>query len=106
MRMNWARLRLCSEIRRKFPAHANSSANQIWASHTSAPKDDSDGHTVTSDGAGMETLTVYSPRARNRFNQVVEAKRFEGAYLCRKVKLSTLFYIRTHLQTFWPQPLD
>ena len=27
----------------------------------------------------------YSPRARNRFNQVVEAKRFEGVFLCRKV---------------------
>ena len=26
-----------------------------------------------------------SPRARNRFNQVVEAKRFEGVFLCRKV---------------------
>ena len=26
-----------------------------------------------------------SPRARNRFYQVVEAKRFEGVFLCRKV---------------------
>ena len=26
-----------------------------------------------------------SPRARKRFNQVVEAKRFEGVFLCRKV---------------------
>ena len=26
-----------------------------------------------------------SPRARNMFNQVVEAKRFEGVFLCRKV---------------------
>ena len=26
-----------------------------------------------------------SPRARNRFNQVVEAKKFEGVFLCRKV---------------------
>ena len=29
--------------------------------------------------------TGYSPRARNRFNQVVEAKRFEGVFICRKV---------------------
>ena len=29
--------------------------------------------------------TSNSPRARNRFNQVVEAKRFEGVFLCRKV---------------------
>ena len=28
---------------------------------------------------------LYSPRAGNRFNQVVEAKRFEGVFLCRKV---------------------
>ena len=28
---------------------------------------------------------AYSPRARNRFNQVVEAKRFEGVFLCIKV---------------------
>ena len=27
----------------------------------------------------------FSPRARNRFNQVVEAKRFEDVFLCRKV---------------------
>ena len=27
----------------------------------------------------------YSARARNRFNQVVEAKRFEGVFLCRKM---------------------
>ena len=26
-----------------------------------------------------------SPRARNRFNQVVEAKKYEGVFLCRKV---------------------
>ena len=26
-----------------------------------------------------------SPRAHNRFNKVVEAKRFEGVFLCRKV---------------------
>ena len=26
-----------------------------------------------------------SPRAPNRFNQVVETKRFEGEVLCRKV---------------------
>ena len=26
-----------------------------------------------------------SPRARNRFNQVVEAKRSEGVFLCRKM---------------------
>ena len=26
-----------------------------------------------------------SPRARNRFNRVVEAKRFEGVFLCRKL---------------------
>ena len=31
-------------------------------------------------------LVFYiSPRARDRFNQVVEAKRFEGVFLCRKV---------------------
>ena len=28
---------------------------------------------------------IYSPRARDRFNQVVEAKGFEGVFLCRKV---------------------
>ena len=27
----------------------------------------------------------YSTRAHNRFNQVVEAKRFEGVFFCRKV---------------------
>ena len=26
-----------------------------------------------------------SPRARNRFNQTVEAKMFEGVFLCRKM---------------------
>ena len=26
-----------------------------------------------------------SPRGSNTFNQVVEAKRFEGVFLCRKV---------------------
>ena len=31
------------------------------------------------------TCFTYNPRARNRFNQVVEAKRFEGVFLCRKV---------------------
>ena len=31
----------------------------------------------------MESTT--SPRARNRFNQVVEAKMFEGVFCCRKV---------------------
>ena len=30
-------------------------------------------------------IKANSPRARNRFNQVVEAKRFEGGFLCRKV---------------------
>ena len=29
-------------------------------------------------------LYNYSQRARNRLNQVVEAKRFEGVFLCRK----------------------
>ena len=28
---------------------------------------------------------LISPRASNRFNQVVEAKRFESVFLCRKV---------------------
>ena len=28
---------------------------------------------------------LSSPRAHNRFNQVVEAKRFECVFLCRKV---------------------
>ena len=31
------------------------------------------------------TMGHYSPRASNTFNQVVEANRFEGVYLCRKV---------------------
>ena len=31
------------------------------------------------------SIIEFSPRARNRFNQVVEAKRFEGVFLCRKV---------------------
>ena len=35
----------------------------------------------------MRQLLILSPRARNRFNQVVEAKRFEGVFLCRKVYL-------------------
>ena len=30
-------------------------------------------------------VPLFSPRARNRFNKVVEAKRFEGVFLCRKV---------------------
>ena len=34
---------------------------------------------------GPLTWKLYSPRARNRFNQVVEAKRFEGVFLFRKV---------------------
>ena len=29
----------------------------------------------------MSNSFIYSPRARNRFNQVVEAKRFEGKFL-------------------------
>ena len=36
----------------------------------------------------LETCLRYkgfSPRASNTFNQVVEAKRFEGVFLCRKV---------------------
>ena len=66
--MNWARVRPCSEIRKKNPAHANSTANQIWASHTRGPKDDSDGHTVTSDGARTETLTVYLRIEQNRIS--------------------------------------
>ena len=28
------------------------------------------------------TLQIISQRARNRFNQVVEAKTFEGVFLC------------------------
>ena len=37
-------------------------------------------------GQPNETMSIrYSPRDRNRFNQVVEAKRFEGVFLCRKV---------------------
>ena len=31
------------------------------------------------------THFCYSPRASNRFNQVDEAKRFEGVFLYRKV---------------------
>ena len=30
-------------------------------------------------------LSPYSQRASNTFNQVVEAKRFEGVFLCKKV---------------------
>ena len=30
-------------------------------------------------------MSIYSPRASNRFNQVVEANRFEGVFLCKKV---------------------
>ena len=30
-------------------------------------------------------LLTDSQRASNRFNQVVEAKRFEGVFLCRKI---------------------
>ena len=40
-------------------------------------------HVVAATGTTMGRK--YSPRARNRFNQVVEAKRFEGVSLCRKV---------------------
>ena len=32
-------------------------------------------------------LILYSPRARNRFNQLVEAKRFEGVLLCTNIGL-------------------
>ena len=31
------------------------------------------------------TSQGISPRANNTFNQVAEAKRFEGVFLCRKV---------------------
>ena len=34
---------------------------------------------------GPINRSTYSPRARNSFNQVVEAKRFDGVFLCRKV---------------------
>ena len=34
---------------------------------------------------GCKRHNQISPRAGNRFNQVVEAKRFEGVFLCRKV---------------------
>ena len=38
--------------------------------------------------SGQETVALSrkanSPRARDRFNQGVEAKRFEGVFLCRK----------------------
>ena len=34
---------------------------------------------------GHDQTATYSPRAHDRFNQVVEAKRFEGVFLCRKV---------------------
>ena len=46
----------------------------------------------------------FSPRARNRFNQVVEAKRFEGVFLCRKVRTKTILGNREHKKTnfrFW-----
>ena len=35
----------------------------------------------------MEILVILgnSPRASNTFNQVAEAKRFEGVFVCRKV---------------------
>ena len=56
------------EIRKKLPAHANSTANQNWASNTRGPKDDSDGHTVTSDGNRTETLTVYLRIEQNRIS--------------------------------------
>ena len=32
-----------------------------------------------------KVYTGNSQRARNRFNQVVEAERFGGVFLCRKV---------------------
>ena len=35
--------------------------------------------------AKLVCCLIISPRARNRFNQVVEDKRFEGVFLCRKV---------------------
>ena len=31
------------------------------------------------------SISRFSPRASNTFNQVAEAKRFEGVFLCRKV---------------------
>ena len=31
------------------------------------------------------SMQIISPRASNTFNQVAEAKRFEGVFLCRKV---------------------
>ena len=36
-------------------------------------------------GGTAGAIFNVSPRARNRFNQVVEAKRFEGVFLYRKV---------------------
>ena len=35
--------------------------------------------------SSVTTLDPNSPRASNTFNQVVEAKRFECVFLCRKV---------------------
>ena len=32
-----------------------------------------------------DSQELYSQRASNTFNQVTEAKRFEGVFLCRKV---------------------
>ena len=44
---------------------------------------------INFEGKGHIVILVQtkgsSPRARNRFNQVVEAKRFKGVFLCRKV---------------------
>ena len=33
----------------------------------------------------LSSSLMSSPRASNRFNQVIEAKRFVGVFLCRKV---------------------
>ena len=42
-------------------------------------------HTGKAAIEGVDTIDERSsPRARNRFNQVVEAKMFEGVFLCRK----------------------
>ena len=69
MRLTRARVRPCPEIRKKFQARAKSTANQFERLILSGPINDSDSHTVTSDGARAETLFCI-PTNRTEQNRI------------------------------------
>ena len=62
----------------------------------------------------IEDIYIFdSPRACNRFNQVVEAKRFEGVFLCKmsaELKNQTLktigWYTKVLCATEYPQAMQ